>query len=57
MLVVSCVTSQQPRLCGPSNSLYKVKEVSGQSGSHGTEHYCSLLTDEEMVLSFIAVHL
>lgn len=58
---MSHVTLQQLPLCSKSNSLYKVKEVSGQSAahsdSHGTEHYCSLLMDAEMVLSIISVDL
>lgn len=58
---MSHVTSQRLPLCSKSNSLYKVKEVSGQSASHpdlhSTEHYCSLLTDAEMMLSIISVDL
>lgn len=50
------MTSQQLPL-----SLYKVKEVSGQSAappeSHSAERYCSLLTDAETELSIISVDL
>lgn len=55
---MSRVTSQQLPLGGQSNSLYKVKEVSGQRtahpNSHSTERYCSLLTGAETVLPIIS---